>query len=160
MGIIKNKHYILAIIITTILLASTLFISYEFKLNYLQKIACPFFVLILLIGFLYTLIDKLLHLHNILGKYFVLGVYGGNVAQIVYLIAFLIVMLFFHKIFKIEYNMNPNWIYLFTIAYFLRVISLISDFMYSHKTEAYLELFALYFFPGAFLIAFINKKIK
>ena len=176
----NNRLHLISTIVIFLLFVSILFYSYTFKLGYFPKATYLIFSIligliilntfkniknsisflfwtILLILFVYAFVDKILHLHNILGDYINLGAYGGTMIQTTYLISFLIIMLFFNRFFTEQYNKNSYWLYLFIFAYFLSIAGVISDFMYHNKLEDYFELFSLYFFAFSFLLAYLSK---
>ena len=169
-----------------VIFVAILLYSYIFKLGYLKiatyvlffpmlsailvnifkknnGIYSKFFWFVLLAIFLYALLDKYFRLHIILAKYLV-GMTNTNpviMVNIIYVISFIIILPLFHKFLINEFGKNPDWIYLFILAILLKVASIFSDLIFHDITEDYFEVFSLYFFTAAFLLAFIsNNSLK
>ena len=179
------KYFIIALLIFFIFVY-LLYYSYLHKLGYLPKatyLIFPlliFFVLLnllknlnqkiaglfwftMLIIFFYGLIDKIFHIHIIIGKHYfsASNLSSSAMVQGFSIISFAFVMLIFNKYLTSEYKRNPDWLYVFFFAYSLSIVALITDFLVHNRIEDYFELFSLYFFAASFLLALIlHNKIK
>lgn len=182
---INNKKFLTSILIVFILFVIILFFSYIFKLGYLKIATTLFFFLtpilslinifrnnnntlsrtfwaIIFFIFVYVLLDKYFRLHSILSRYFT-GINMDPVifVNIIYVIAFIGVVSFFHKYLSDQYKVNPGWIYLFIFGTLLKIIAIFTDFLFHDITEDYFELFSLYFYSASFLLSNLNgSKFK
>lgn len=178
----KQKEYLINIIIAFIIFVGILFYSYIFKLGFLNKATFLFLTLCIFtsiinifnrssfkgflfwsfitLSFIYGLIDKVLKLHirlaEFIENYFIFN--SVIIINILYVIIFIAVLLFFYKYLMKEFKKDPVWIYLFTFAIGLQIISIISDIVFNDITEDYFGLFSLYFFTASFLSAYIKTK--
>ena len=57
-----------------------------------------------------------------------------------------------------ELKENPTWVYIFALALMLKIVAIMTDFMFHDITEDYFETFSLYFFLTGFLKSLDCKK--
>ena len=110
---------------------------------------------------MYLLIDKYLRIHVKLTIYLLKysAKYATILVGIAYLLALIVVLVIYHTYIQNQIKTNPLWIYFFTAAISLKVVSLFSDFLFHDITEDYFEAFSLFFFASAFLIALIQTNL-
>ena len=181
MEIITNKNYIRIVIMFAAFVLILLY-SYLFKLGYLKIFTYLIFILILmglfmnflkdnyrpttlfwiilLMIFSYALSDKYLKIHEGLESYipYFSSVSPAVAINIIYIVAFFIVMSFFYKFLFNEFKNNSEWLYVFIFAVILKIISIAVDFEFHDITEDYFEAFSLYFFLASFLLAYISNR--
>lgn len=180
---LKFKRFLL-VIIFFIGFLSLLYYSYILKLGYLKITTyLPFLLILIAISyniskssnstsvifwiflffiFLYAVTDKYYKIHSRL-SYNIPVVYNippTIMLNILYLIAFFIVMAFFNKLFISEFRNGRSWLYLFAAAILFKIIAIFFDFKYHDITEDYLEVSSLYFFFAAFVSTGHRKNGK
>jgi len=170
-----------------VIFVAVLFVSYLYKLGFLQIATYGFLILIILAlllnltrsehgltsklfwflmlaGFIYVLMDKYLKLHIALSR-FTAGYSRINsviLVNLAYISAFFIFLAFFYRMLRAEFERNPTWILLLIIATGLKIAAVFSDYVAHDITEDYFEVVSLYFYFSAFLAAYIHsfKKVR
>ena len=161
-----------------------LYYSYVYKLGYLKITTYLLFLLILLaisynasrsnnstsmifwiflfFIFLYAVTDKYYKIHGKLSENvpIIYNIPPTIMLNILYMVAFFIVMTFFHKFFIEEFKNRRSWLYLFAAAIIIKIIAILIDFQYHDITEDYLEVSSLYFFFAAFIYSGLQNKSK
>ena len=178
----KNKKYFGWTMVIFIVFVAILLRSYIYKLGYMPVAVTIFYLLtpllvllnlskkdnegiqilfwgVLFTIFLFVLLDKYFSIHLALSKYLVgkVSINPGIAVNIVYVISFIAVISLFYKFLIREYKKDSDWIKLFIFAIVMKIIAIFSDLLFHDITEDYFELFSLYFFSAAFLLAFVQK---